>query len=106
MDALPGLWSLTPIGGIVGVIVVLYWLLATGRLITRSSHERELAQSNKRGDEWKETALDGRKTISAQSSQITMLTQANQITEHLFRTANPQLMGDTIPQGGGPVGSQ
>lgn len=73
MPELPGLWSLTPIGALVGAIVLLYWMLATGRLITRSSHERELGQATSRGDEWKaahtvsETA---RATLQAQNSAL------------------------------------
>jgi len=65
MEALPGLWSLTPIGGMIGMIALFYWLLASGRIITQSSHERELGMSNKRGDDYKslyETA-DKRATV-------------------------------------------
>lgn len=98
MPELPGLWSLSPIGALLGVIALFYWLLATGRLITRSSHERELAQANKRGDEWKETALDGRKVITEQSSQIGKLVDGSRIAEHFFRSANPDSMADTIPR--------
>ena len=45
MDALvlPGLWNLTPYGALIGMAVLLYWLIATGRLIPRASHDRELA---------------------------------------------------------------
>jgi|GEM_PF-3180326 len=53
MPELPGLWSLTPIGALIGAIVLLYWMLATGRLVTKSSHERELALATTRADEWK-----------------------------------------------------
>ncbi|WP_382307264.1 hypothetical protein [Herbiconiux sp. UC225_62] len=98
MPELPGLWSLSPIGALLGGIILFYWLLATGRIITRSSHERELAQANKRGDEWKETALDTRKLNNELASQNGKLVDGNSIAEHFFRTANPATMGDTLPR--------
>lgn len=104
MDALPGLWSLTPIGALIGAIVLMYWLLATGRIITRSTHERELSQANRRGDEWKETALDGRKIIAAQEKQIAALIQSNRIADHFFQSMGPN-PADTLgpPPGGAHV---
>lgn len=87
MPELPGLWSLTPIGALLLVIVLFYWMLATGRVITRSSHERELALANKRGDEWKDTALDGRAIITKQAAQIDALVESNRIADHFFNSA-------------------
>jgi hypothetical protein len=87
MEALPGLWSLTPIGALIGVVVLAYWLLAGGKIIPRATHERELAAANKRGDEWKETALDGRRIIAAQEQQIRALLESNRIADHFFNTA-------------------
>lgn len=85
MDAvLPGLWSLSPLGALVGGLVVFYLFLASGRLITKSSHERELALADKRGNEWKETAATKDVTIREQAGQITKLIEANEINQQVF----------------------
>jgi hypothetical protein len=71
---LPGLWSLSPIGFGLGVIALVYWLLISGRLIPRSSHERELAAANLRGNEWKDAALALEKVnaeVRRQNGQLT-----------------------------------
>jgi len=96
MPDLPGLWSLSPLGALLGVLVLSYWLLVSGRLVSRNSHERELAMSNKRGDEWKETALSGRSLIEAQKNQINALIEANRIADHFFRS-----MEQAPPNSGG-----
>lgn len=85
-DLLPGLWSLSPLGALIGVIVLFYWLLTTGRIIPRASHERELAVANKRGDEWKESALEGRELIRQQSEQITKFADASKTPAEFFGT--------------------
>jgi hypothetical protein len=56
LASLPGLWSLTPIGALLLVLVIFFWLMATGKIITVSSHLRELAMERQRSDEWKQTA--------------------------------------------------
>jgi len=38
LEALPGLWSLTPIGGFLGVVALVFIGLSTGMLYTRRSH--------------------------------------------------------------------
>lgn len=58
-----GIWSLTPLGALVGVIVLLFWMLSTGRLLTRSQHVEIVTGQTKRGDEWKETALAYRSNL-------------------------------------------
>jgi len=98
MIELPGLWSLTPIGFGIGVVAVFYWLLATGRLIPRSSHERELAVANKRGDEWKETALEQRAVNAEVRSQNAKLIEANRVVESFLRAASPGPITDTQPR--------
>lgn len=47
MEQLPGLWSLTPIGALVGFIVLLGWMLATGRIATRREVEARIAAIDK-----------------------------------------------------------
>jgi hypothetical protein len=101
---LPGLWSLAPIPALIGVVVLVYWLIVSGRLIPRSSHERELAAAEKRntdavkrGDEWKATALELEKVNSEIRKQNGQLIQANQVVEAFLNASRP---GDTQPSGG------
>lgn len=89
MIDLPGLWSLSPAGFGLGVVAVFYWLLATGRLIPRSSHERELAVSNKRGDEWKETALEYREVNAEIRKQNGELIEGAKTSTHFYRALTP-----------------
>lgn len=84
MDALPGIWSLTPIGALIGAIVFAYWGLLTGRIITKTSHERELTVANKRGDEWKETALDQRTVNAEIRAQNMLLIEATRTSADFF----------------------
>lgn len=87
MESLPGIWSLSPLGALIGAVVTMYWLLGSGRLIPRSSHERELSQAerhmvqaDKRGDEWKETALTERAVNQEIRRQNTLLLEASRST--------------------------
>lgn len=96
---LPGLWSLTPIGFGIGVVALFYLLLATGRLIPKSSHERELATANKRGDEWKETALDSRKLNREITRQNTELLEGSRTVRAVLRSTQPDLDESTTPGG-------
>lgn len=43
MESLPGLWSLTPIGALLGFIVLLGYFLASGKLVTRREVEARIA---------------------------------------------------------------
>lgn len=95
MLELPGLWSLSPIGFGLGVIAVVYWLLVSGRLIPRSSHERELDVHKVRGDEWKETALEYRRANTVLRDQNSDLIQSNKVVEQLLRAAGPPGSTDT-----------
>lgn len=58
-----GIWSLSPLAALVGVIVLLFWMLATGKILTRSQHTEITESAKTRGDEWKQTALEYRSTI-------------------------------------------
>lgn len=103
MPDLPGLWSITPIGAVIVLLVTLYWLLATGRLISRSSHDRELGIVRLRGDEWKETAVQVRAVNSELLKQNSQLIEGNRIADHFFRSASPGSTADTQPSGGSDV---
>lgn len=83
---LPGLWSLTPIGAVIGMLVLIFWLTGTGRYIPRSSHEREMAAANKRGDEWKETALDTRQLNNELVKQNSVLVESTKTPAEFFGT--------------------
>lgn len=89
------IWSLTPVGFAIGVVVLVYILIATGRLIPKSSHERELEQANRRGDEWKETANDLRAVNAEIRKQNGQLLDANVATESFFRAVSPGNLTDT-----------
>lgn len=84
VEFLPGIWNLAPIPALIGMVVLLYWLLASDRLIPRSSHERALAQQKERADEWKETAMDQRKVNQEIREQNTMLLESARITAKFF----------------------
>lgn len=97
-----GVWNLTPIGALIGVLVVAYWLIASGRLVPRSSHERELSKLEtahalvlaaevRRGDEWKETALDQRKVNQEIRAQNTTLLEAVRTSSHFFAAVTPEV---------------
>jgi len=99
---LPGLWSLTPLGALVGVIVLFFIALLRGWLIPKSSHERELAQANKRGDEWKDTALAERSgRVEAQALQRKQM-ETSRIVDAFFRSATPEDVAEVT--GGTDVG--
>jgi len=93
------------LGGMIGTIVLFYILLARGHIITRGSHERELGMANKRGDEWKETALETRTVNAEVRKQNGQLIEANRIVESFLRAASPGSMADTAvrPHGGTDV---
>ena len=95
---LPGLWSLTPYGALLGLVVVLFWLTSTGRYIPRSSHERELATANKRGDEWKETALDTRMLNAELAKQNSVLVEATKTPAEFFGTVMREGGGQRVAQ--------
>ncbi len=91
-----GIWNLTPIGALVGVLVILYWLIASGRLVPRSTVEQikaadaiVIAAETKRGDEWKETALDQRKVNQEIRAQNTTLLEAVRTSSHFFKAVTP-----------------
>lgn len=89
MIELPGIWSLTPLGALIGVLVLQYWLMATGRLISKASHDREIAAANVRGNEWKETALSERATKDKALEQNRVLLEGTRTTAAVLKAATP-----------------
>jgi len=86
MEALPGLWSLSPLAALVGMLTFSFIAFARGWVIPQSSHEREMASANLRGDEWKEAAMAGQKLIGEQSAQISTLVEATKTPAEFFGT--------------------
>lgn len=84
MDTLPGIWSLTPIGGMIGMLALLYWLLVTGRLVTKSTHEREIGI-------YKEVRENDKETIREQRTQITSLLEVGHTVQAVIKAAGPPL---------------
>lgn len=87
MDSvLPGLWSLSPIGAVLGMLVLAYWLLATGRLVPKATHAEAVRREQDRADEWKATSTAQAATIAEQGKQIGALIEANKINQQVFLT--------------------
>jgi hypothetical protein len=91
---IPGFWSLTPLGGLVGIIVFIAIVLIRGNFIPKSSHERELGMSNKRGDEWRETSIYIRTVNDELLKQNRDLIESNRITDNFFRAMTGSKSGD------------
>lgn len=91
---LPGIWSLSPLGALIGAVVLIYWLLASGRLIPRGTHETIVGQANRRGDDWKETALSERKVNQEIRTQNTMLLEGQRISDRFYQAMTPPEAGD------------
>lgn len=84
MESLPGIWSLSLPGALIGLVVLLAVSVIRGWFIPRSSHERELAQSDKRGDEWKETVMAERAVNQEIRKQNTMLIESGRTARKFF----------------------
>lgn len=91
MIELPGIWSLTPLGALIGVLVLQYWLMATGRLISKASHDREIAAANIRGDEWKATSNKWQAAAEASLSQNAVLLEGTRTTSAVLKAATPDM---------------
>lgn len=80
METLPGIWSLTPLGALLGVLVLQFWLVATGRLVPRKSHEEAVTQERTRAEEWKTVAGERKNTINSLVMQNTAMLEATKTT--------------------------
>ncbi len=88
MEALPGLWSLSPLAALVGVLVLgIYWL-AKGEFIPRRTHEREVQI-------YKDLIVNKDLTISKQTDQIGQLLTVVDTVQGVLRYAGPD--EDTAP---------
>lgn len=88
MEALPGLWSLTPIGALIGLLVLgIYWLVK-GEFIPRKTHEREVQI-------YKDLLINKDATIVMQTGQIGQLLTVVDTVQGVLRYAGPD--EDTAP---------
>lgn len=92
--ALPGIWSLAPLPALIGVLVYIGLSIGRGWWVPKTSHERELAAANKRGDEWKETALSTRLLNQELAKQNSVLVESTKTPAEFF--------GTVMRDGGGP----
>lgn len=91
MEALPGLWSLTPIGALIGLLVLgIYWLVK-GEFIPRKTHEREVQI-------YKDLLVNKDATIVMQTGQIGQLLTVVDTVQGVLRYAGPD--EDTAPMRG------
>lgn len=56
MTALPGLWNLTPLAAVLGLLALQFWLISTGRLITRNQH-LDIVKTHERLSEIQQEAI-------------------------------------------------
>lgn len=81
---------MTPIGALIGVLVLLFWLIATGRLIPKSSHERELGSVMKTAEDWREIAEKQQELNLIHMEQKTKLIEATTAASAFFRAHTPK----------------
>lgn len=85
MDAaLPGLWSLSPLAALVGLLAFLILSVARGTLIPRSSHEREISI-------YVATLANKDKIIETQQGQVTALLEVGKTMEAVLKSAGPRV---------------
>lgn len=89
MIELPGIWSLSPLAALIGILVLLFWFLSSGRLITKSSHERELGVKQEQVDDWKSIAKENELATAIYRDQNTKLIEAGTAATAFFRAHTP-----------------
>lgn len=82
--------------GAISILAIVVIMILTGRLIPKSTHERELEAADKRtsdavarGDEWKQTAKDTEEVNAVVRAQNGQLIEANRVVEAFLRSAGP-----------------
>lgn len=84
MEALPGLWSLTPLGALIGVLVLQFYWNAKGVYVSKSTHEAHVAILQR-------TIDNQEKTIAEQRSQITSLLEVGHTVQAVLKAAGPSM---------------
>lgn len=93
IPALPGLWSLTPLGAVVVLLVLNWWMLNGGRLYTKGSHG-EIVSLHKQRYEAQMAILEKKDaTIDALTEQNRDLIKSNSIIDDFFKKADAVLDG-------------
>lgn len=100
--ALPGLWSLAPIPALIGILIYIGLSIGSGKWVPRSSHERELAAANRRGDEWKETALATRQLNTEMSKSLNIFAESSKTPAEFFGTLMRDGGGSSVAQAPSP----
>lgn len=72
--------------GAVAIVALVVLMILAGRLLPKSTHDSQLAAANKRGDEWKDTALETRELNVELTKQNTALTEASKTAAEFFGT--------------------
>ena len=90
MIELPSLWSLSPIGGMLGMLAVLYWLIASGRLIAKSTHDQQLKAAIERGNEHKDAAELWQGVALKAMGQQDILVESTRATAAVLKAAAPE----------------
>ena len=100
LEALPGLWSLTPLGFGLGTLALLFIGLATGFLYTRRQHV-EIVGLLKDALEVKATeAKEWKAAYTETSDQLGAVTEALGIIPDFFREVDA-IRDEPEPEGGG-----
>ena len=97
--------------GAVALLTFVALMIFMGRLIPKGTHLRELQEAEKRnadavkrGDEWKQVAVEQQEVNSILRKQVVDLIEANKVVKDFLLKAGPSL-GDTQPFGGGANGA-
>lgn len=89
MDAaLPGLWSLSPIGAVIGMVVLIFLGLTTGRLYTRGQHDQIVELYKQLASEAKETAGKWEAIATERGDQLDILVPQMAIVGEFFQKAD------------------
>jgi hypothetical protein len=83
-----GIWSLSPLAALIGVIVLIFLMLTNERLYTRGQYRQGVDAEKRRGDEWKETALEYRSAIRELEARSVVLPDI-EAAAALRRVKNP-----------------
>jgi hypothetical protein len=84
--------------GAVAIVALGVLLIFAGRLIPKSTHDRLLAEANKRGDEWKESALFEREHSSELAKQNSTLIEATKTPAEFFGTVMREGGGSRVAE--------
>lgn len=74
-------------GALILLLMFLVWFirqLASGTILTRKQADTELASAVRRGDEWKETALEERAGRQENAELLKQALNANRIVDQFF----------------------